>query len=123
MILHYSKNRDAVELDRAGGYYSRHVQAMTAEGLHAKSDIAAELACRDMEIDRLRSQVETLQTLALPISDTPQQVYRNGFRDGVAAYAYMTNGISYVGTTGRTLKAALESIEKTWNYSPPEKGS
>lgn len=30
---------------------------MTREGLHAKSDIAAELGWRDMEIDRLRAHV------------------------------------------------------------------
>jgi hypothetical protein len=36
-------------------HYSRHVAAMTAEGLHSKSDIAAELAFRDKEIARLRS--------------------------------------------------------------------
>jgi hypothetical protein len=44
--------RDHMALDQAGGYYMRHVMAMTAEGLHAKSDIAAELAFRDAEIDR-----------------------------------------------------------------------
>lgn len=46
--------RDAMAMDMAGNYYCRHVSAMTAEGLHAKSDIAGELAHRDMEIDRLR---------------------------------------------------------------------
>ena len=34
-------------------YYSRHVAAMTSEGLHAKSDIAAELAWRDQRCQRL----------------------------------------------------------------------
>ncbi len=48
--------RDVMALDRAGGYYSRHVRAMTAEGLQSKSDIAAELAWRDAEIERLRSE-------------------------------------------------------------------
>lgn len=43
--------RNLVEL---GKHYTKHVQAMTREGLHAKSDIAAELAWRDAEIDRLR---------------------------------------------------------------------
>lgn len=43
-----------MQLDRDGGYYSRHVSAMTGEGLHAKSDIAAELALRDFQIDKLR---------------------------------------------------------------------
>jgi hypothetical protein len=35
-------------------HYSRHVSAMTTEGLHEKAHIAAELAARDLEIDRLR---------------------------------------------------------------------
>lgn len=51
-------NRDIVELDRRGGYYASHVEAMTAEGLHSKSAIAAELAWRDAEIDRLRAVLE-----------------------------------------------------------------
>ena len=38
-----------------------HVMAMTAENLHSKSDIAAELAHRDMEIDRLEKEVEKLK--------------------------------------------------------------
>lgn len=38
-----------------GQTYLDHVAAMTREGLHAKSDIAAELAHRDLEIERLRN--------------------------------------------------------------------
>lgn len=33
-----------------GRFYTRHVQAMTVEGLHEKCDIAAELAWRDQRI-------------------------------------------------------------------------
>ena len=40
--------RDVIAL---GNYYLRHLNAMTAEGLHAKSDIAAELAWRDWRYD------------------------------------------------------------------------
>lgn len=40
--------RDIESLDEAGGFYSRHVSAMTSEGLHTKSSIAAELGYRDM---------------------------------------------------------------------------
>ena len=40
--------RDIESLDEAGGFYSRHVSAMTGEGLHTKSSIAAELGYRDM---------------------------------------------------------------------------
>ncbi len=46
--------------------------------------------------------------------------YRAGFADGVAAYAHMKSGVSYVGTTGRTLKEAIANVEQTWNYRPPE---
>ena len=42
-----------------GDYYLRHVDRMTREGLHAKSDIAAELGFRDMEIDHLRARLNT----------------------------------------------------------------
>jgi hypothetical protein len=38
-------------------YYMRHVMAMTAEGLHSKAEIAAELAWRDKVIDDLRLTV------------------------------------------------------------------
>lgn len=49
--------RDAMQLDKNGGYYSRHIQAMTREGLHSKSDIAAELAWRDQQIDQLKADL------------------------------------------------------------------
>lgn len=45
--------RDAMALDVAGGYYTKHVCALTHEQLHSKSDIAAELAYRDYMIDDL----------------------------------------------------------------------
>lgn len=54
-MKHYSE-RDIMELDRNGNYYTRHVSAMTSEKLHSKSDIAAELGFRDAELDRLRDQ-------------------------------------------------------------------
>jgi hypothetical protein len=55
------KNRCAYSLDCENGidksYYSAHISAMTAEGLHNKSDIAAELAVRDAHIDYLIRQL------------------------------------------------------------------
>jgi hypothetical protein len=39
-------------------HYCAHVSAMTTEGLHGKSDIAAELAFRDAEIAKLRSALQ-----------------------------------------------------------------
>ena len=52
--------RDIIE---QGDYYSRHTSAMTSEGLHSKSDIAAELAHRDIEIERLQARVAELYDL------------------------------------------------------------
>lgn len=41
-----------------GKAYTNHVQAMTAEALHDKADIAAELAHRDIRIAALEAQLE-----------------------------------------------------------------
>ena len=41
-----------------GQHYLRHVEAMTDEGLHLKSDIAGELAHRDIEIEKLRAELK-----------------------------------------------------------------
>ena len=57
--------RDAFELDQAGKYYTKHVVAMTKEGLESKGDIAAELGHRDMLIDQLKAQVEQLRNAAI----------------------------------------------------------
>lgn len=46
--------RDIEFLDMTKGYYSRHIMAMTTEGLNSKSDIAAELAHRDLLINNLK---------------------------------------------------------------------
>ncbi len=47
-------------------YYAKHVYAMTAENLHSKSDIAAELAYRDKQ---LKIYMDTLLKCRLVIED------------------------------------------------------
>lgn len=59
-MKHYATRRPW-ELDAAGGYYCRHVAAMTEEGLHSKADIAAELAHRDNRIDELTERIRQLE--------------------------------------------------------------
>lgn len=49
----YDKDRDHIAL---GKFYTDHVSAMTREGLHEKSDIAAELAYRDQRIAALEAE-------------------------------------------------------------------
>lgn len=60
MTVKFYGERDLMALDMAGGYYCRHVSAMTSEELHSKSDIAAELGWRDMQITELQRKVESL---------------------------------------------------------------
>jgi hypothetical protein len=57
------------DTERLGEHYTRHVAAMTTEGLHAKSAIAAELAYRDAEIERLRPY----EPMLIP-SDFPREM-------------------------------------------------
>jgi hypothetical protein len=45
---------------KQGQHYVRHVEAMTAEGLHSKADIAAELAHRDIQIEQLTRAADAL---------------------------------------------------------------
>lgn len=59
---HYNKDRDNIAL---GKWYTDHVSAMTREGLHAKSDIASELAFRDKQI---AERDETIRKLRDPVA-------------------------------------------------------
>jgi len=52
---------NGMELDGQGGYYSRHVFAMTHEGLHSKSDIAKQLGARDLLIDQLEAKLAKVE--------------------------------------------------------------
>lgn len=54
MSNHYDKDRDAYGLDKAGGYYTRHVVAMTKEGY----TVSPMLAHRDYEIDSLKKLLD-----------------------------------------------------------------
>lgn len=57
MVKLYAE-RDLEMLDMANNYYSRHVMAMTEEGLNSKSSIAAELAYRDWIIDEQQKELQ-----------------------------------------------------------------
>ncbi|WP_459175775.1 hypothetical protein [Ewingella americana] len=53
--------RDLMILDAQGDHYCRHIVHMTCEDLHSKSDIAAELGWRDLQIQELTQQNSALQ--------------------------------------------------------------
>lgn len=55
-------NPDDIYADRdheeQGEHFMRHLDRMTVEKLHSKSDIAGELAHRDAELEKLRQSLE-----------------------------------------------------------------
>lgn len=53
-------DRDLMAMDIAGNHYCRHVDHMTRESLHSKSDIAAELGWRDMQIVALQQKLDAV---------------------------------------------------------------
>jgi len=53
-------DRDLMAMDIAGNHYCRHVDHMTREKLHSKSDIAAELGWRDMQIAALQQKLDAV---------------------------------------------------------------
>lgn len=46
------------DIENQGQAYIDHITAMTDEGLHSKSDIAAELAHRDIEIAKWKGRYD-----------------------------------------------------------------
>ncbi len=40
------------------------------------------------------------------------RAYHEGLREGLEMYAHWKDGVQYVGTCGKTLKQALEEIDK-----------
>jgi hypothetical protein len=55
-----SKLYDERDIEEQGDFYVRHLNAMTEELLNMKSDIAAELAHRDIRIQSLGQQLESM---------------------------------------------------------------
>jgi hypothetical protein len=49
------------DIIKQGNFYTQHVSALTMEELYSKSDIAAELGHRDMQIAKLRAQLHVSQ--------------------------------------------------------------
>lgn len=55
------------DAEQLGKWYARHLEAMTAEGLHSKSDIAAQLAWRDKKISLQRDAMNELSAAVLSL--------------------------------------------------------
>jgi hypothetical protein len=49
--------------------------------------------------------------------------YDIGYKHGLAAYAHMKDGTTYVGTAGIKLKEAIADAKNTYNYALPSADS
>lgn len=49
---------------------------------------------------------------------TETDMYDEGYKDGLTAYAWWKDGGQFVGTTGTLLSRAIEERESLWNYRP-----
>lgn len=74
MTTHYNKDRCSIEL---GQYFCDHMDAMTREGLHEKTDIAVELAYRDKRIDVLQSKREASKKLEAKAKEFVEKLRAN----------------------------------------------
>ena len=45
------------------------------------------------------------------MDEKEKAAYKEGLIEGITRYAHWMNGVQYVGTTGKTLKKALENLE------------
>lgn len=94
-------DRDVVAL---GQLYVDHVGAMTSEGLHSKSDIAAELAWRDLRIHDLAKRLEEVTDVADALGDSVSRLSAKvSHREELLATAYQLAGL--VGAPLRFLDA------------------
>lgn len=67
-----------VDSDELMPHYLRHVSAMTTEGLHAKSAIAAELAWRDAKVAALQARIAELEARIANAPKTTAREMRMG---------------------------------------------
>jgi hypothetical protein len=81
-----------------GKYYIDHVMAMTAEGLHSKADIAAELAHRDIVIQTLENRLAvweagTASDISRSMIKTADKLMneRNALKGALATLLYVIN--------------------------------
>ena len=74
-------DRDIIQ---QGKHYTDHVRAMTAEGLHSKSDIAAELAHRDIQRDELLAALDKANAARIAAQTENESLKAERAASGVA---------------------------------------
>jgi len=69
-----------------------------------------------IELWRVIAERDALQAENVQLDKEAREAFRNGQVDGITMYAHWKDGVQYVGTCGRTLKAAIAAL------SAPAKG-
>lgn len=54
---------------------------------------------------------KVIEGLAKEFAEARLRAYFRGIRDGVRRFAWWRDGVQYVGTTGRTLRQALDEVD------------
>lgn len=85
--------------------------------------IAQEAQVHVYDTDRKKQMVKEIESaIRAGIEAWKRQesdaAYKQGFIDGITAYAWYKDGVQHVGTTGRTRHEAIAKVEQTWNYNP-----
>lgn len=64
-------------------------------------------------LDRIADLEDTVDEQRSREAESNSLNYLHGLKDGITRYAWWKNGVQFVGTTGTTLKQALEAVDKT----------
>lgn len=89
------------DIEAQGDQYYKHVSAMTGENLHSKSDVAAELAHRDIRIQTLEADLaKTVECLEFYADDT-------SYESGQKLYSF-----KILDDAGRKAQTTLNDIRK-----------
>ena len=53
-----------------------------------------------------------MEIYAKDLEESLKVSFKDGRREGIKEYSWMKDGITYVGTTGKTLKQALKEVDE-----------
>lgn len=85
-----------------GEHYIKHVSAMTAEGLHQKSEVAAELAHRDILINAMKEELKR----------SNKQLYKMVYALGSALDGQQHHEVYAMGLTYADCELVWESLSE-----------
>lgn len=116
------EERDIIE---QGEHYTKHISAMTCEGLNSKSAIAAELAHRDIETERLRARVAELEEALKDVAPAIEQIVlygRDAFDKGEAQFHLdmMSKSLGSGESKAFILRKQAEAVEEILDFGTHE---